>query len=358
VRAAVLVIALLALPAPIASGARRPTLRFGVDPGIAGSVGSAQQPAVADNPARDLRALRALRPTGKALVVRLNRLFFSDGPAGIRRFVRAAATDTKAGFEVEIQLRYHPAPGQAGDLRAWRAFVRRTVDAFGPNRRVVAMTITNEVNIAVSPNTSDGAYPRAQDALIDGITTARAHARRRHFAQLRFGFTYAYRFDHDAAFFSYLGAHGGPAFRRAVDFVGLDFYPGTIVPPVMAPGDSYRAELQAAAGFLRRLMPRARLAPRVPIWITENGVPTGRLSDRQQASALSQLVRAAASSSRGLGITDYRWFNLRDSIAPLAAGTPDPLFAFDGLLRSDYTEKPAFGALRSLMVRFGVRQPA
>ncbi len=355
--AAALTIALLALPAASASAATRPTLRFGVDPGIAGSVGSSQQPSVPDDPARDLRALRALRPAGKALVVRLNRLFFSDGQAGIRRFMRAAAADTKAGFEVEIQLRYHPAPRQAGDVRAWCAFVRRAVDAFGPNRRVVAMTITNEVNIAVSPNTSDGAYPRAQDALIDGITTARAQARRRHFAQLRFGFTYAYRFDHDAAFFSYLGAHGGPAFRRAVDFVGLDFYPGTIVPPVMAPGDSYRAELRAAAGFLRRhMMPRARLASRVPIWITENGVPTGRLSDRQQASALGQLVRAAASFSRSLGITDYRWFNLRDSIAPLGAGTPDPLFAFDGLLRSDYTEKPAFGTLRSLIGRFGVRQ--
>ncbi len=343
-------------PAAAASASTTPSLRFGVDPGLAGSVGSAQQPSVPDSPARDLRALRALRPPGRVLVLRLNRLFFSAGEAGIRRFMRTARADTRAGFDVEIQVRYHPAAGQAGDLRAWRAYVERVVDGFGPNRHVVAMTITNEVNIAVSPNTSDGAFPRARDALIDGITSARAEARRRHFDQLRFGFTYAYRFDHDAAFFSYLGAHGGPAFRRAVDFVGLDFYPGTVVPPVLAPGDSYRAELAAAAGTLRHeLMPRARLGARVPIWITENGVPSGRMSDRQQASALSQLVRAAIAFSRTLGITDYRWFNLRDSIPPLPAGTAGPLFAFDGLLRSNYSEKPAFGTLRSLIGRFGSR---
>jgi hypothetical protein len=339
-----------------ASAAQRPILRFGVDPGIAGSVGATQQPAVADNPTRDLRALRALRPPGRSLVLRLNRLFFSAGEAGIRRFVRMARVDTRAGFDVEIQVRYHPAAGQAGDLTAWRAYVRRVVDAFGSNKRVVAMTITNEVNLALSPNTSDGAFPRAEDALIEGIAAAHTEAHRRHFDQLRFGFTYAYRFDHDADFFSYLGAHGGAAFRRAVDFVGLDFYPGTVVPPVLAPGDSYRAELKTAAGLLRHtLMPRARLGARVPIWITENGVPTRRLSDRQQASALDQLVRAAAAESRTLGITDYRWFNLRDSIAPLSAGAPGPLFAFDGLLRSNYTHKPAFGMLRSLIGRFGTR---
>jgi hypothetical protein len=33
--------------------------------------------------------------------------------------------------------------------------VRHVVDVFGPDRRVVAMTITNEVNVTFSPNSSD-----------------------------------------------------------------------------------------------------------------------------------------------------------------------------------------------------------
>ncbi len=335
-----------------------PRLRFGVDPGIAGSVGAGQQTSVADNPLADLRALRRLRPPGRALVLRLNRLFFSDGERGIKRFVKAANADTHAGFEVEIQVRYHPAPVQAGNLRAWRGYVRRVVDTFGRNRGVIAMTITNEVNVAISPNTSDGAYPRAIDALIEGIQTARAEADRKHFGQLRFGFTYAYRFGDDPAFFTYLGAHGGRSFRRAVDFVGLDFYPGTIVPPVLAPGDSYPKEFAQAAGTLRRgLMPRARLGARIPLWITENGVPTGSLSDRAQAAALGELVRAAQAFSATFHITDYRWFNLRDSIPAPPAGTTRPIFAFDGLLRADYSAKPAFGVYRGLIARYGTPVP-
>ncbi len=66
------------------------TLRLGVDPGLAGSAGGSQLPTVPDNPAKDLAALRRLRPEHHVLVLRLNRLFFSDGQAGIRRFVHSA----------------------------------------------------------------------------------------------------------------------------------------------------------------------------------------------------------------------------------------------------------------------------
>ena len=172
------------------------------------------------------------------------------------------------------------------------------------------------------------------------------------FHQLRFGFTFAYRFvpAQDAAFFSYLAAHGGRRFERALDFVGLDFYPGTIFPPMLAPGDTYRHELAQSVGTLRDcLMPLAHLGHRVPIWVTENGVPTGVLSDRQQAAALSELVRAARDYGRTFNLTDYRWFNLRDSVSTRLA----PPFATDGLLRSDYSRKPSFGAYRRLASQLG-----
>src|SRR5205807_6961988 len=131
-----------------------------------------------------------------------------------------------------------------------------------------------------------------------------------------FGFTYAYRFSPqgDASFFSYLGAHGGRSFLSALGFVGLDFYPGTVYPPAMAPGDTYAAELAQAAGVLRKCFaPMARIGPRTPIWITENGIPTGVLSEAQQSAALRELVTASHRYSGTFNITDYRWFNLRDS---------------------------------------------
>jgi hypothetical protein len=338
--------------------AARAAVRFGVDPGVAGAVGGVQPPSVPDDPSQDLAALRSLRPHRRALVLRLNRLFWSDGRAGINHFKRLARRYTRAGFQVELQVRYHPPAGEEGHLAAWVRYVRHVVDAFGANRRVVAMTITNEVNVKFSPNTSDGSYAGAEDALIRGIKAAHREAHRRHYRQLRFGFTYAYRFapNQDAAFFSYLKAHGGRRFERALGFVGLDFYPGTVYPPVMTPGDSYRSELAQAAGVVRDCFaPMAGIARRVPIWITENGVPTGVNSEAQQAGALAELVRAVHDYSRTFNITDYRWFNLRDSSSTPPATLINPSFSSYGLLRADYSRKPSFATYRALIAQFGAR---
>ncbi len=335
-------------------------IRFGVDPGLAGSTGGVQLPTVPDDPARDLQAVEALRPAQRVIVLRLNRLFWSDGQAGIENFQREATRYTRAGFDVEIQVRYHPTKAEVGDLAAWQRYVRQVVDAFGPNPHVVAMTITNEVNVTFSSNTSDGYYSGAKDALIQGIEAAHSEAVQRGYRQLRFGFTYAYRFSPpgDAAFFSYLGTHGGRSFQQALGFVGLDFYPGSVYPPAMTPGDTYRHELAQAAGVLRSCFaPMAGIGAQVPIWITENGVPTGALSEAQQAAALSELVQAANDYSGTFNITDYRWFNLRDASSSSPTGLVGPTFASDGLLRDDYTPKQSFGTYRALIARLGASPP-
>lgn len=343
-----------AAPVPAA----RP-LRFGVDPGIAGSVGGAQLPTVPDDVARDVSFSRRLRPAGHVLVVRLNRLFWSGGDALISQFQALVSEYAKSGLQVELQVRYHPPSGQDGNLQAWQAYVRHVVDVFGPDPHVVAMTITNEVNVNFSPNTSDGSYTAANDALIQGIEAAHDEALTRGYRQLQFGFTYAYRFSPagDSAFFAYLGSHGGSAFRRALRFVGVDFYPGSIYPPTMGPTDTYRGETAQALGTVRGcLMPMAGLDATVPIWITENGISTGAsTTEAQQASGLTQLVDATRDYSGTFNVTDYRWFNLRDSNSPDAGSLPGAAttFATDGLLRDDYTPKPAFAAYRDLITAFG-----
>lgn len=335
-------------------------LRLGIDPGLAGSAGGVQLPSTPDDQGKDFAAVKALALKGRQLVVRLNRLFWSDGQSGIDKFKAIVNRYARAGFGVELQVRYHPPSGEAGNIPAWLAYVRHVVDTFGPDRRVISMTITNEVNFQYSPNTSDGYYSGAEDALIQGIEAAHAEALRRQFKQLRFGFTYAYRFapQGDASFFAYLGSHGGKAFLGALGFVGLDFYPGTVYPPAMAPGDTYTAELAQAAGVLRDCFaPMAGIGSRTPIWITENGVPTGALSDAQQAAALKELVTAAHAYSGTFGITDYRWFNLRDSTSSGPATLVGVTFSSDGLLRDDYSAKPSFGAYRSLIARLGAKTP-
>ncbi len=344
-----------AAPAPAAQ-----PLRFGVDPGIAGSAGGAQLPTVPDDLSRDVSFSGQLRPAGQVLVVRLNRLFWSGGDPLISQFKGLVSEYAKAGLQVELQVRYHPPSGQDGNLQAWQAYVRHVVDVFGPDPHVVAMTITNEVNVNFSPNTSDGSYTAANDALIQGIEAAHNEALTRGYRQLRFGFTYAYRFSPagDSAFFSYLGSHGGSALRQALGFVGVDFYPGSVYPPTMGPTDTYRSETAQALGTVRScLMPMAGLDATVPIWITENGIPTGAsTTEAQQASGLTELVHATRDYSGTFSVTDYRWFNLRDSNSSDAAGSlpgAATTFTTDGLLRDDYTPKPAFAAYRDLIRAFG-----
>ncbi len=335
-----------------ASGPQRPArLRFGVDPEPAGSAGGVQTQPKPANDAKAFAALRALTPRGSRLVLRENRLFWSDGSAGIRRFRGIVARNDREGFDSEIQVRYHPPAGHEGDIRGWVAYVRRVVRALGRDRHVVAMTITNEVNLDISKNTSDGAYAGATDALIQGIVAARAEANRIGRRDLRFGFTFAYRWNpaSDARFWETLGA-APPAFRRALGFVGVDDYPGTFWPPVIAPTSSPGHELVVALATVRRcFMRKARLGSRVPIWVTENGYDSGALGhDSAQAAALEEMVRSAASAAGSYGVTDYRWFNLRDNVTRSPA-----IFDTTGLLHDDYSRKPAFARYRDLMARLG-----
>jgi hypothetical protein len=53
-------------------------------------------------------------------VLRVNRLFESAGEAGIRRFERIIDRYARASFDTELQFRYHPAGGEAGNIAAWK----------------------------------------------------------------------------------------------------------------------------------------------------------------------------------------------------------------------------------------------
>ena len=339
--------AVLAAAAP--SAAAPPPLRFGITPaGEAGALGPAV-PAVPDNPRRTLAALQRLRPPGAPFVLRLNRFFWSEGEAGIERFAALARRYTRAGYRVELQLRYHPRPEEVGDTRGWLAFVRQVVDRFGPNRRVVGLQVTNEVNFTISPDSSDGAYAGARDALIAGVEAAHAEAARRGFRQLRVGFNWFYRTDpaSEDAFWGYLRDHGGRAFRHAVDWVGLDADPSTVFPPTVAPS-GYGAAMVAAMRSLRRHLTGIGIGRDTPIHVEENGWPTlaPARTDAQQAQALRAMVRAVDAHRGALHVTDYRWFDLRDH------RTSSSNFQHHyGLLRDDYTPKPAYWAYRRLMAR-------
>jgi hypothetical protein len=298
-------------------------------------------------------ALHRLHPRDRTLVVRLNRLFMSDGERGIRRFARRARAYARQGFRVESQVRYHPTSAQEGDMRKWRRFVRHASRRLGGNPALVALTITNEVNLPLSPNTSDGAYAKAKRAIVQGVRTARRALDRIGRTDVRLGFSYAYRYvpSEDVSFWKRLGELGDRRFRRAVDYVGVQLYPGLFWPPALVTQTAGHATLEALTLVRRCYMPKARLARRARIWITENGYATNLgHTEEGQVRDLRSTLDAVHRYSGTLGVTDYRYFNLRDN---RPAGTD--LFDDVGLLRADYSRKPAFAVYRRLIRRFGRR---
>ena len=324
-----------------------PPLTFGITPaGEAGALGPAVAP-VPDDPQKTLAALDRLRAPAAPFVLRLNRLFWSDGDVALRRFDDLVRRYTGAGYAVELQVRYHPRPDQEGDIGAWVAFVRQVVDRFGPNPRVWGLQVTNEVNFTISPDSSDGSYTGARDALIEGVKAAHDEAASKGYANLRVGFNWFYRMDPSTedAFWGYLRDHGGPAFTKAVDWVGLDAYPGTFFPPVEPPG-GHREGMVNAMGTLRCELTGIGIPEKTPIHIEENGWPTqppARSYD-QQVQVLQAMVTAVNDFRGTFNVTDYRWFDLRDH------RTSSTNFQHHyGLLEDDYTPKPAFAAYARLI---------
>jgi hypothetical protein len=176
---------------------------------------------------------------------------------------------------------------------------------------------------------------------------------------LRIGFSVMWRWspDSDAKFWQRIGelADANPAFRPSLDHVGLQIYPGLVWPPAPLPDRTAGQEMVEALTLMRSCyLPKAKLGREVDLWVTENGYATnaGR-TEAAQVTSLTDTLRDLHRWSGELGVTDHRWFNLRDNDSDGA-----DLFAAVGLLRDDYSRKPAFPVYRDLVRELGARPGA
>ena len=279
----------------------------------------------------------------------------SDGVDGIRRYAALVDGYAKAGFDSELQVRYHPPAGQEGDMAAWAGYVRTAARILGKRPSVKALTITNEANFPISPNTSDGSYSGVLQAIVTGVTAARRELDRIGRPDVELGFSFAWRWvpTADVQFWQQLGSLATPEFRRALDYVGLQIYPGLVFPPASTPAAAGSDTVEALTLLRSCYLPLGGFGPDVALWVTENGYATnlGR-TEADQDTALRTTLDAVHRYSGTLGVTDYRWFNLRDNVS-----TGTDLFDAVGLLRDDYSEKPAFATYRSEIQALGTDRP-
>jgi hypothetical protein len=339
-------------------GRPAPRLVFGIYPGGAVGTVDPQGATRPEDAERRLRALKQLRGAHDSFVVRLYTPY--DGrrvEEGIDdEAQRQLRQYTAQGFRVELVLTYRPwDPHRATAVSGYVAFVRRAARQVGRDPRVVSLQVTNEVNVDAygSSDVADGSYPGALDALVRGVVVAKEEARRRSLGQLRVGFNWAYESGARAtSFWRDLGRAGGQRFAGAVDWVGLDIYPGTWGPPLSGL-DLGRSVRNAIVGALRELrnthLRNAGIPRSVPLHVAENGYPTGAgRTDAMQAAVATAAIRAVDEVRGKYHVTDYRWFSLRD------ADSASPRFESQyGLMTDAYSPKPAFWTYRSLVAKLG-----
>ncbi|MEV6124166.1 hypothetical protein AB0M23_27275 [Streptomyces sp. NPDC052077] len=318
-------------------------IAFGIYPGgLLGDDTGILCPVRPDLPDRVTEALDALQGTG-TLSVRAYLPFAATVPQE-----PPTPADPEAclgpGRGLDLVL---PFREPSGSRDGWPEFVRDAVRAHGP--RLVSLQICEEPNARLP--ILDGSIPHVLDALVEGVVAAKREARALGLG-LEVGFNAVPVFDPADTFWADLGALAGEEFLDCLDYVGLDFFPDAFRP--VPAGRLEEAVTAVLTAFRHNDLPRAGIPATVPIRICENGWPTGPgRPERRQAETLEAVVRTVARLADELGVDAYSFFSLRD-----ADSGGEGLFSHFGLLRDDYTAKPAFETYRRLIGELGAAHPA
>ncbi len=213
-----------------------------------------------------------------------------------------------------------------------------------------SLQITNEPNLSFM----DGPKPYVLDALAHGVIAAKEEIRR-HGLAIDVGFgSVPQSLVALPHFWENAAAKGGPALVDAVDFVGHNFYVDVFESPV-EPAE-IPARVEAVLRDLRsRDLVSAGIPPSVPIRVAENGWPTGtnpftdaaRTYERQ-AEVIDVVVHAVHRLWAELNISHYMLFDLRDADSANA-----DMFHQFGIMRDDYSAKPAYNTFKGLVRELG-----
>jgi hypothetical protein len=296
-----------------------------------------------DDPERINEALAQL-DQGQPFVVRGYVQYIGSGKTGIQAPVRVEQY-ARNRRKLDLVLGFR-APEE--ELSHWTGLIRDVVRRYGPH---LAM-----LQIAEEPNSSaaggDAGTPNVRQAVVQGVIAAKDEARRQGH-DIQVGFNATPNFNPQDDFWATLGTLGQQDFHDALDYVALDFFPDVFrpLPPDGSPMDLREAVTALIKHFRNVNMAQAGIPLNVPLHIGENGWPTSATrSYERQAIVLETIVRILAAHRAELNITHYEYFALRDG------DSSNPNFWYQwGLLRDDYTPKPAFERYRKLIAELGAK---
>jgi hypothetical protein len=227
------------------------------------------------------------------------------------------------------------------DLSAWVEFIENVIARYGPY--IGCLQICEEPNLYDYPG--DGRFGCAVENILTGVKVAHQKLRQRALGA-SVGFNAVPCSDPNDGFWRQLARRADSAFINALDYVGLNFYPDVAAPLV---GELTSEVARLLTEFREETLRGAGIPGSVPIHVSENGWPTGpcRYYTRQ-AEFIEKSVRTVEEVRGKLNITHYELFCLRDA----DTANPDLNHQF-GILRDDYSPKPAFETYRKLIAELG-----
>jgi hypothetical protein len=318
-------------------------LIFGIYPGMTGveEEQSVLMPGpYPDDPTKTKDALTSLEAGGRPLLVRGYFVYRGGDKSALATPVDLAVY-ADAGRKLDVVLCYRATDG---DIAEWVSYVRGMVARFGPFSD--AIQVTEEPNNPHGDAGGDGSSPHVRQAMIEGVVAAKQEAIARQLP-INVGVAFTPSFSPADTFFGDVARLSTPEFLAALDYVGLDFFPDVFRP---VPFDEIAKSVEWVLTHFRDANLRSAGIPSsVPIRITENGWPTDEdRSPERQAKIIDRVVRTVHSLRSDLNITHYELFLLRDG----DSAVPDTRYQW-GLMRHDYTPKPAFDAYRQLIAELG-----
>jgi len=235
------------------------------------------------------------------------------------------------------------------EMDRWLGFIRKVIVRYGAS--LSSLQITNEPNLSFM----EGSKPYIVQALAEGVMAAKKEIRNRNLSiEVGFGSVP----DGPAAvsqFWSELAELGGDAFIRSVDFVGHNFYVDVFEDKPLDLKEIPVVTEQLLRSLRENNLKTAGIPASVAIRITENGWPTGKnpianveRSYERQSEVLELVIRTIHGLRGELNITKYVLFGLRD-----ADSSKEDLFHQYGILRDDYTPKPAYETFQKLVAELG-----
>lgn len=230
---------------------------------------------------------------------------------------------------------------RTGNMARWASFIEEAVEKYGEYAQ--NLQVCDEPNLFEYPG--DGRFGYSVWAVLTGVQTAREALRKRGL-QVAVGFNSVPHFGINDAFWEGIRDEVSPEFLNALDYVGLNMYVDVSEPLV---GHVEDAVEETLTRFRNETLARAGIPATVPLHISENGWPTGpnRFYTRQ-AELLESIVTKIYDLRNSLNITQFELYSLRD------ADTANPeLRCQFGIVRDDYTPKPAFETYRRLIQELG-----